>query len=292
MARLMTTGAGGMLGQAVAVAAAAAGDELIETDRAALDITDSAACERVIADVKPDALINCAAWTDVDGAEASEAAAFAVNEVGARNLAEACAAHGVRMIQPSTDYVFDGSETGPYVESSPVNPQSAYGRSKLAGELAVAAAGGDHAIVRTSWLFGPGGRNFVDTMLALASERPTIDVVRDQIGSPTWAGHLAPALVALSKSNSEGVFHAAGGGSCSWWDLATAAFEATASPCEARPVTSDAFPRAAQRPANSSLASERGDDAIVLPDWREGLAGHLEAVGAIDAAAGAAGGAQ
>jgi dTDP-4-dehydrorhamnose reductase len=281
-----------MLGQAVAAAANAAGHDAVALNHGALEITDAAACEAAIVAANPSALINCAAWTDVDGAEAAEAAATAINGGGAANLAAACAANGVRMIQLSTDYVFDGSTSGPYLESAPVAPQSAYGRSKLAGEEATVAAGGDYAIVRTAWLFGYGGTNFVDTILALARERASIAVVTDQIGSPTWTGHLAAALVALAEATSQGIFHIAGSGSCSWFELASAALEAAGSECEVTAVTSEAFPRAAKRPANSVLASERGAEAIVLPDWRVGLAGHLLATGVIDSSASAAAGAQ
>ena len=288
----MITGSSGMLGQAVAAAANAAGQDVVALNHSSLEITDAAACEAAITDTKPQAVINCAAWTDVDGAESEEAAATAINCGGAANLAAACAANDVRMIQLSTDYVFDGAASDPYLESSLVDPQSAYGRSKLAGEEATVAAGGDYAIVRTAWLFGAGGTNFVDTILALARERASIDVVTDQIGSPTWTGHLAAALVALAGANSQGIFHIAGSGSCSWFELASAALETAGSGCEVTAVTSEAFSRAAKRPANSVLASERGAEAIVLPDWRVGLAGHLLATGIIDSSASAAAGAQ
>ncbi len=196
------------------------------------------------------------------------------------------------MVHVSTDYVFDGSATEPYLESEPVSPQSAYGRSKLAGEAAIEAAGGDYAIVRTAWLFGAGGTNFVDTMLqARPAEREQIEVVTDQIGCPTWTGHLAPALVACAAADETGIFHAVGGGRCSWFDLASETIALAGLSCKVEPTTTESFPRPAPRPAFSVLGSERGGEAIVLPDWHEGLRGYLAAAGVIDSAADAAQGA-
>ncbi len=285
-----------MLGQAVVAAAAAAGHEVVALDRAALDIGDaaavSAAVDAAVGDPALAAVINCAGWTDVDGAESNVAAANAVNRDGAANLAAACAAAGLRLVQVSTDYVFDGSSDRPYLESDAVNPRSVYGSSKLAGEQAVAAAGGDYAIVRTAWLFGAGGPNFVDTILRLAAERERIEVVTDQIGCPTWTGHLAPALVACAAGDGSGTFHAVGGGRCSWFELASETVRLAGLQCELAPTTTESFPRPATRPAFSVLGSERGDQAVVLPDWHEGLAGHLAAAGVIDSAASAAQGGQ
>ncbi len=285
-----------MLGQAVVAAAAAAGHEVVALDRAALDIGDaaavSAAVDAAVGDPALAAVINCAGWTDVDGAESNVAAANAVNRDGAANLAAACAAAGLRLVQVSTDYVFDGSSDRPYLESDAVNPRSVYGSSKLAGEQAVAAAGGDYAIVRTAWLFGAGGPNFVDTILRLAAERERIEVVTDQIGCPTWTGHLAPALVACAAGDGSGTFHAVGGGRCSWFELASETVRLAGLQCELAPTTTESFPRPATRPAFSVLGSERGGQAVVLPDWHEGLAGHLAAAGVIDSAASAAQGGQ
>ena len=291
MAKLLVTGAKGMLGQAVVAAAERSGEQTLALGRGELDITNAAAVTATIDQFEPDALINCAAWTDVDGAETEEAAATEINGAGAANLAASCAASGVRLIHVSTDYVFDGSASEPYLESSPVNPQSAYGRSKLAGEAAIEAAGGDYAIVRTAWLFGAGGPNFVATMLKLGAEREQIEVVTDQIGCPTWTGHLAPALIACAAAEQTGIFHAVGGGRCSWFDLASETIALAGLKAKVEPTTTDSFPRPAPRPAFSVLGSERGDEAIVLPDWHEGLRGYLAAAGVIDSAAGAAQGA-
>ena len=291
MAKLLVTGAKGMLGQAVVAAAEKSADQTLALGHRELDITNAAAITATIDEFEPDALINCAAWTDVDGAETEEAAATEINGAGAANLAESCAASGVRLVHVSTDYVFDGTATEPYVESSPVNPQSAYGRSKLAGETAIEAAGGDHAIVRSAWMFGAGGSNFVGTMLKLGAEREQIEVVTDQIGCPTWTGHLAPALVACAAANGTGILHAVGGGRCSWFDLASETISLAGLKAKVEPTTTDSFPRPAPRPAFSVLGSERGDEAIVLPDWHEGLRGYLAAAGVIDSAASAAQGA-
>jgi dTDP-4-dehydrorhamnose reductase len=171
--------------------------------------------------------------------------------------------------------VFDGSKRAPWVESDPVGPLGAYGRSKLAGEREVADAGVDHAIVRTAWLFGAGGRNFVDTMLALARDRDEVDVVADQVGSPTWSAHLAEALVEVAERRGDvGVFHAAGAGACSWYELAVEVFARAGVRCRVRPTTAERFAAPAPRPAYSVLGSER-DAAPVLPSWQEGVAGYL-----------------
>ena len=288
MAKLLVTGAKGMLGQAVVAAAEKSSDQTLALGRGELDITDAAAVTAAIDQFEPDAVINCAAWTDVDGAEAEEAAATEINGAGAANLAASCAASGVRLVHVSTDYVFDGAATEPYLESDPVSPQSAYGRSKLAGEAAIEAGGGGNAIVRTAWLFGAGGTNFVDTMLKLGSEREQIEVVTDQIGCPTWTGHLAPALIACAAAEQTGIFHAVGGGRCSWFELASETISLAGIACKVEPTTTESFPRPAPRPAFSVLGSERGGEAIVLPDWHEGLRGHLAAAGVIDSAANAA----
>jgi dTDP-4-dehydrorhamnose reductase len=273
--RLLVTGGAGMLGQAVAAVATRLGHDVIALSRADLDITDADHVRRVIAAAEPRAVINCAAWTDVDRAETAESVATAVNGEGAGNVARAAAESGARLVHVSTDYVFDGSKRTPWVESDPVGPIGAYGRSKLVGEEAVAAAGADHAIVRTAWLFGAGGRNFVDTMLALGGDRDEVDVVADQVGSPTWAAHLAEGLVEVAERRGDvGVFHAAGAGACSWYELAVEIFARSGVRCRVRPTTAERFSRPAPRPAYSVLGSER-DAAPVLPPWQEGVAGYL-----------------
>ena len=271
-----------MLGQAVAAAATRLGHDVVALSRAELDVTDADHVRRVVAAAEPRAVVNCAAWTDVDGAETAEAAATAVNGEGAGNVARAAAESGARIVHVSTDYVFDGERAhasggsgGPWLESDAVNPIGSYGRSKLAGEEQVAAATAEHAIVRTAWLFGTGGRNFVDTILALGHERDEVSVVTDQVGSPTWTVHLAEGLVELAERRGDvGILHAAGAGACSWYELAVEVFDRAGVRCRVLPTTSDRFPRPARRPAYSVLGTER-DDAPVLPPWQDGVAGYL-----------------
>jgi dTDP-4-dehydrorhamnose reductase len=269
--RLLVTGAAGMLGRDVVAAAERAGHDVVALARRDLDIADADAVRTAIADAAPDAVVNCAAWTDVDGAEADEDGATRINGAAAGNVAAAAPF----VVHVSSDYVFDGSATQPYVESDPTGPRTAYGRSKLAGELAVAEAGDQHAIVRSSWLFGVHGKNFVATMLKLAEDRDEVNVVADQIGCPTFTGHLAPALVEIAEQRLGGVLHVAGGGQCSWHELAQATFEEAGVSCTANPVTTAEFPRPAPRPAWSVLTSTR-PEAPVLPAWRVGLTSYLK----------------
>jgi dTDP-4-dehydrorhamnose reductase len=276
--RVLVTGAGGMLGQDVVAVAQADGDEVIALARGDLDVTDERAVAAAMADEQIDAVVNCAAWTDVDGAESDPDGADEVNALGAEHVANAAAHAGARLVHVSTDYVFDGARSrdeAAYVESDVPAPHSVYGASKLAGEEAVVAAGGSHAIVRSSWLFGVGGRNFVATMLALGAERDEVTVVDDQIGCPTATAHLAPALLTLARDDdAQGLFHVAGGGQCSWYDLAVEAFRQAGIACRVLPCTTAEMPRPAPRPAFSALASER-DDAPLLPPWQEGLTTYL-----------------
>jgi dTDP-4-dehydrorhamnose reductase len=276
---VLITGAGGMLGRDLHAAAASAGAEVVALDRAALDITDAAGVAHAVADAAPEILVNCAAYTNVDGAEGDEATALRVNGEGAGRVAGAAAACGAWTIHVSSDYVFDGRGERPYVESDAVGPLSAYGRSKLAGERAVAAAApAAHTIVRSSWLFGTEGACFPATIMRLAAERDELSVVEDQVGCPTYTGHLARALVELAERRVPGVVHVAGGGECSWFAFAREIVAAAGLACEVRPCTTDEFPRPAPRPAYSVLRSERiGEGVPVLAEWRVGLADYLGA---------------
>jgi dTDP-4-dehydrorhamnose reductase len=252
-----------MLGQDVMRAAGSGAVGLAHAD---LDVTDAAAVRDALSGA--DVVINCAAYTDVDGAESDPESAHAVNSDGARNVAE-CA--GGRVIYVSTDYVFDGRKPGPYVESDPTGPIQEYGRSKLDGERATLETNPRALVVRTSWLFGAGGGNFVATMLRLADEREEVKVVDDQVGCPTFTGHLAEALVALAKTDASGVLHVAAAGSCSWFRFAQAILDGADT--KVVPCTTEEFPRPAPRPANSVLGSERG--APELPSWQEGLDAYM-----------------
>jgi dTDP-4-dehydrorhamnose reductase len=272
-----------MLGLDVLRAGERAGHELIGVDLPELDITDPDAVRRTFERVGPDAVLNCAAWTDVDGAETHAEQAHAVNADGAGNLARAAAQAGVPLVHVSTDYVFSGeacvdSSGAPraYVESDPTGPQSVYGKSKLAGEQQVLAASPAHAVARSAWLFGIGGRNFAETMLRLASEREAIQVVTDQVGCPTWTGHLAPALLGLIERGVADLVHLAGAGSVSWNDFTVEIFRQAEVDCLVEDATTAQMQRPAPRPAWSVLESER-DDVLPLPPWQDGLAGYLAA---------------
>lgn len=283
MSRLLVTGAGGMLGQDVVRAASAAGHDVVALARAELDVTDEGAVVAAIEAASPAAVVNCAAWTNVDGAEADPHGAAAVNATAVAYVAHAAAGAGARLVHVSTDYVFDGQrEAGaaPYVESDPTGPRSVYGRTKLDGERAVAEAGGSHAIVRTSWLFGVGGPNFAATMLKLGAERDEVTVVADQIGCPTATADLAEALLELAVGaprEAQGLFHVAGGGApCSWNAFAAEIFRQAGVDCRVLPCTTEEMPRPAPRPAFSALASERAETPV-LPPWQEGLTRFLDA---------------
>ena len=272
--KLLVTGAAGMLGRDVLLAAGNAGHDVVGYGRAELDVTNPAALDRKLDLERPDVVINCAAWTDVDGAETAEEAAFAVNGSGAGNVAAAAAKVEARILHVSTDYVFDGVKGAPYVESDQPAPLSAYGRTKLAGEEAVAAANKRHFIVRSAGLFGLGGRNFVDTMLQLAKTRSEVTVVRDQVGSPTYTWHLAYGIVRLIGGIEYGIHHMAAAGQCSWYEFAGEIFELAKVECRVLSITSEEFGAPAPRPPFSALASQR-EHAIRLPSWQDGLAGYL-----------------
>ena len=272
---MMVTGAGGMLGRDVCAAAGAAGHDVVAVTREELDLADADAVRDGVRDARPEAVVNCAAWTDVDAAEAHEEAATVVNGHGAGREARAAAEAGAFVVQVSTDYVFDGAGAAPYGERDDPGPLSAYGRSKLAGERAVAAQAPEHhAIARTSWLFGPHGRNFVETMLRLGAERDEVTVVDDQVGCPTYTGHLAHGLVTLAGARSAGVFHLVGGGSCSWYDLAVETFARSGLDCRVLRGRSADLDRPAPRPAYSVLGVTRAGTPA-LPHWRQGLDAYL-----------------
>ncbi|HWO15311.1 MAG TPA: dTDP-4-dehydrorhamnose reductase [Solirubrobacterales bacterium] len=272
--KVLVTGAAGMLGRDVMLAAGNAGHDVVGFGHAELDVADGAAVGKKFDLERPDVVINCAAWTDVDGAEEAEEAAFAVNGIGAGNVAGAAAAVGASVVYVSSDYVFDGAKGAPYVETDQPAPLSAYGRTKLAGEEATAAANKRHFIVRSSWLFGIGGGNFVETMLRLAADHGEVLVVRDQVGSPTYTWHLAYGLVRLIEGIEFGIHHMAAAGHCSWYDFAREIFEQAKVECKVLSGTTEMMGRPAPRPAYSALVSQRRH-AIELPTWQDGLAGYL-----------------
>jgi dTDP-4-dehydrorhamnose reductase len=271
--KVLITGAGGMLGQDVAKAAELALHDVVALDRTALDVLDADAVTRAVTRARPEVVVNCAAWTDVDGAETAADEALLLNGRGAGNVAAAAAGVGASVVYPSTDYVFDGAADRPYVEADPTDPQSSYGRSKLAGESETASANPRHFVVRTSWLFGVGGRNFVETMLGLAPTGQVV-VVRDQVGSPTYTGHLADGLLRLAATDAYGLHHMSAAGHCSWYDFARSIFEAAGVDCQVLSTTTAELGRPAPRPAWSVLDTE-WPDAIRLPHWHDGLLAYL-----------------
>ncbi|MGW5637232.1 dTDP-4-dehydrorhamnose reductase [Streptomyces sp. NPDC003832] len=275
--RWLVTGAGGMLGHDVLTELRARGEPVTGAGHDTLDITEQASVERAFTAHRPDVVVNCAAWTAVDDAEQDEAAALRVNGDGPRLLARACAAHGARLIQISTDYVFSGqSRTTPYPEDHPPAPRTAYGRTKLAGELAVREELPDASVVlRTAWLYGVHGRNFVRTMIGLEADRPTVDVVADQRGQPTWSADVAALVADLGpRGGVNGVFHATSSGETTWYGLAREVFGLLgADPDRVRPTDSAAHPRPAPRPEYSALAHGRWQSIGRPPprDWRTAL---------------------
>jgi dTDP-4-dehydrorhamnose reductase len=275
-----------MLGHDVERAGERAGHELVLVDLPELDITDPTAVRTLIGELQGgglDGVVNCAAWTDVDGAESHVEAARGANADGAGVLASAAADAGVPLVHVSTDYVFDGvpplnaaGDPRPYVESDPTGPRSVYGKTKLEGERLVLAASPRHTVARTAWLFGTDGPSFAATMLRLAEERESVQVVVDQVGSPTWSGHLAPALLGLLERGVSGLAHLSGGGYVSWHGFAREVFRQADVACRVEETTSEQFVRPAPRPAWSALESER-QDVLPLPPWQDGLAGFLAA---------------
>jgi dTDP-4-dehydrorhamnose reductase len=272
--KVLIAGAAGMLGRDVVLAAGNAGHDVVGFGHTELDVTNQDAVSAKLELERPDVVINCAAWTDVDGAEEAEEAAMAVNGKGAGNLAAAAATAGASVVYVSSDYVFDGAKGAPYVETDQPAPLSAYGRTKLAGEEATAAANKRHFVVRSSWLFGIGGGNFVETMLRLAADHGEVLVVRDQVGSPTYTWHLAHGAVRLVEGLEYGIHHMAAAGACSWYEFAREIFEQARVECKVLSATTDMLGRPAPRPPYSALASQR-EHAIELPAWRDGLSAYL-----------------
>jgi dTDP-4-dehydrorhamnose reductase len=279
MSRWLVTGSAGKLGHDVVTVLADMPDvEIVPAPRRVLDITDAEAIEAAVPG--SDIVVNCAAWTDVDGAEADEAGAFRVNATGAANMAAACAKAGAVLVQISTDYVFAGDASEPYRTDAPVAPINAYGRSKAAGEAAVRENLPDLGyIVRTAWLYGERGPSFVASILRAAAERDTLDVVSDATGQPTWSYPLAQQIAllgtaALAGRARPGIYHGTASGRTTWYGLACVVFEQSGlDPDRIRPVTGDNFARPARRPAFSVLDHSCWAQAGMTPmaDWRDTL---------------------
>jgi dTDP-4-dehydrorhamnose reductase len=265
-----------MLGRDLVGVLEQAGHDVTGLAHRDLDVTEEAAVRVALRQHRPDIVVNCAAWTRVDDAETHEDEALAVNGHGAGHVAAACADNGARMVQISSDYVFGGDTRRPYTEADDPRPRTAYGRAKLAGEQAVLRRlPGTGYVLRTAWLYGAHGPNFVRTIIRLERERPTVDVVDDQIGQPTWTVDLAHAIIALERSLAPaGVYHTSSSGSVTWFGLAREIFGLLgADPARVRPITTAEYPSPAPRPACSVLGHDAWAVAGIepFPDWRVAL---------------------
>lgn len=270
---ILVTGASGQLGSDIILELKRRKEKFIAIDMAELDIADKNAVHGFLRLHKPSSVIHCAAYTAVDAAEYNPDLCMAVNAFGTENLAKACRDIDAEMIYISTDYVFDGNGDKPYETDSPTGPISVYGKSKLAGEKAVLQYLGKYYIVRTSWVFGENGNNFVKTMLCLAQTKDEINVVDDQIGSPTYTPDLAVLLCDMIMSGKYSVYHATNEGFCSWAQFAQEIMKLSGSECKVNPIPSEQYPTKAARPRNSRLSKDSLDKAgfARLPDWRDAL---------------------
>lgn len=278
--RILVTGASGQLGYDVERELERRGIEHLGTSSRELDITDRAAVEHLMQSYRPDAVIHCAAYTKVDLAEDEPERCWAVNADGTRNLAAACREIGAKLLYISTDYVFPGTGEQFRRTDDPVSPVNTYGRSKLAGELAVQSLLEKYFIVRISWVFGKNGNNFVKTMLRLAESKAELSVVCDQIGSPTYTADLAPLLCDMVQTERYGVYHATNEGTCAWSEFAEAIFELAGRQVAVHPIPTSAYPTKAARPLNSRLSKERLRDNgfQALPEWKDALARYLKEI--------------
>lgn len=274
--KIVVTGANGQLGRELTQWTTEAA-EIVGLTRDELDITSLSACRSLFTMHCPDAIIHCAAYTAVDKAEHEQDNAFRVNAAATRNVAVAAREVGAKLCYISTDYVFDGKGNKPYREYDLTNPLTVYGKSKLAGEQALQALHDRFFIVRTSWVYGKYGNNFVKTMLKIAGERNQVKVVADQIGSPTYTHDLAAFLLELVETDYYGIFHASNSGSCSWFEFAKAIFEENGINMLVEPCTTEDFPRPAPRPAYSVMdqSSIRINGLRALRPWREALRDYL-----------------
>lgn len=276
--RVLVTGVNGQLGHDVVKELNKQGIANAGYDRQHFDLVDPAAVMDAVRAYAPTHIIHCAAYTAVDQAEDEPELCHAVNATGTQNMATAAKTIGAKLLYISTDYVFDGAGTEPYATDHPTAPQSVYGASKLAGEQAVQATLAQHYIVRISWVFGINGNNFVKTMLRLGAERSELNIVADQIGSPTYTADLAPLLAQLIQTDNYGIYHATNAGFCSWADFAAEIFAQAGLPTVVNPIPSEAFPTKATRPKNSRL--DKSSLAIAslspLPSWQEALQHYLK----------------
>ncbi|PYE50590.1 dTDP-4-dehydrorhamnose reductase [Paenibacillus barcinonensis] len=282
--RIMVTGAAGQLGYDVVNMLEAAGHDVLGCDRDQMDITDQRQCLKQVEEYQPDIIIHCAAYTAVDQAESDVDTAFTINAAGTRNMTVAAEKVKAKLVYISTDYVFDGTSATPYQEHDATNPQSVYGKSKLAGELLVQSLSTRWFILRTSWVFGSHGRNFVSTMLELLEKRPELQVVHDQKGSPTYTVDLARLISELALTEQYGIYHVSNAGSCTWFEFAQAIAEEAnrqrviETSARILPCTTAQFPRPAPRPAYSVMDHQgiRINGLRPMRHWREALIAYLK----------------
>jgi dTDP-4-dehydrorhamnose reductase len=274
---VLVTGVNGQLGHDVVKELTKKGHEAHGTDRNTLDITNEADVHSYVGKVKPDAIIHCAAYTNVDQAETDRDSAYQVNALGTKYLAQAAKEMKAKMVLVSTDYVFNGSATEPYEVDQPTEPLGVYGETKLAGEQFLANSLEQYFIVRTAWVYGINGHNFVKTMLRLGEERGEVGVVHDQVGSPTYTVDLAALLVELIETEKYGVYHATNSGVCSWYDFAVEIFKQAGLNVNVNPLTSEQYPRPAARPKYSVLSKKKmeAQGFTALRDWKEALSAYL-----------------
>lgn len=271
--KIVVTGANGQLGTDVVIAARIEGYEVYGFNREELDITSIEQVLSKVCEIQPDVIIHCAAYTKVDLAETEVEKAFCVNANGSRNIAVAAEKIGAKVCYISTDYVFDGTSQVPYQEYDRTGPISIYGKSKLAGEELTKTISSKYFIVRTSWVYGHSGHNFVKTMLRLANEKDELSIVQDQVGAPTYTIDLAKFLLELVVTEKYGIYHASNTGKCSWYEFAEKIFEEAEVEIKLIPITTDQFPTPAKRPSFSLLddLSIRTNGFQPLQDWRKGL---------------------
>jgi len=277
--KILVTGANGQLGQELVTQLTDSEHQLYAFTKAELDIADTEQVASICEEIRPNVIINAAAYTNVDGAESNSELAFQVNAVGQRNLAVAAENIAAKICYVSTDYVFNGQATSPYNEYSNVEPLGVYGQSKYAGEFLTSSLSSRYFIVRTAWVYGEYGANFVKTMLKLAAERDELGVVHDQIGSPTYTVDLAQFIIELILTEKYGIYHCTNSGTCSWYEFAQEIFKLSNKEITVKPLTSEQFPRPAKRPSYSVL----GDLALRINGftprrhWKDALSEYLNA---------------
>lgn len=275
--KILVTGAEGQLGSDLVMILKVSGYDVLGMGKSELNITNEEKVYNTISQIKPNIIIHCAAYTQVDKAEAEPDYAYLINGIGTRNITLAAERIGAKLVYVSTDYVFDGSETMPYHEFSPVSPVNVYGSSKLAGEMYVRDFHSQFFIVRTSWVYGVNGKNFVKTMLQLSKEKEQLKVVNDQVGSPTYTVDLCKCIMQLMESDKYGIYHVSNSGSCSWFEFAREIFRQTQNKIKLEPCATEEFPRPAKRPKYSVLdhMGLRINGFEPMPDWEDGLARFL-----------------